>query len=322
MQPYRWFQGLPADELFLDGGGALGVAYAKFMDTLEQHCCAQRNRRGDGGDGEKLRTLQRCSGSSIGALVAACIVVGVQPATIREQMGMIERRAQGVEVDVEAQSPGRRCGMASGVGGPRLPLAYATDALREGIAFVLRACAAAHDEAVPLSELTMADAEAVLGIELVVAVSVDRGRGPHAGCAPVIALSSRVHRGMLLRDALHASMAIPGVICPISYHGLTISDGSYGYTHPAKIIERYTAPHDHRRDRISAAVLIDSVEHYISIGGRDEKKCADYVTRLRVEGGAHSRDFSGVWGGSARLALDQSGHDAAMMLIAAFGSTL
>jgi hypothetical protein len=108
------------------------------------------------------------------------------------------------------------CGSKAGSGSNtkmQLPLLYATDAIREGIAFAVRTCIGANG--IPPSELTMADAEAVLGIEFVVAVTIDHGRGAHSGADKVIALSSRVHRTLLVRDALHASMGIPGVIHPL-----------------------------------------------------------------------------------------------------------
>jgi predicted acylesterase/phospholipase RssA len=46
---------------------------------------------------------------------------------------------------------------------------------------------------------------------------------------------------MLVRDALHASMGIPGVIHPLLYHGRYLADGSFGRTHPARVIRDYTA---------------------------------------------------------------------------------
>jgi hypothetical protein len=243
-RPYRWFVGTTVDELYLDGGGALGVAYAEFMHALEEGVARNPKRVRD-----PAGRLKRCSGSSIGALVAFAIVVGVHPRALHEQMGQMERMEQimqmdNIEVSAMRNGAGCRAGFVSGTCGRRagsnakpeirLPLSYATDAIREGIAFVIRVCTA--ENGIPPAELTMADAEAVLGIELVVAVTVNHGRGPHSGTAHVIALSSRVHPTLLVRDAMHASMGIPGVIHPLLYHGRYLADGSFGREHPARTI--------------------------------------------------------------------------------------
>jgi predicted acylesterase/phospholipase RssA len=306
-RPYPWFAGTTVDELFLDGGGALGISYSEFMYVLDEGVA--RRARGEQG---RRGGLKRCSGSSIGALVAFSIVMGVHPRAMNDEMRKLSEIGTSLEAgDVDLAEHQRDTPAANPT--LRLPLSYATDALREGISFVIRVCT--EGSGIPASELTMADAEAVLGIELVVAVTVDRGLGPHLGEDHVIALSSRVHTDMLVRDALHASMGIPGVIHPLHYHGRYLADGSFGRLHPARVIRDYTAPGDDRTGRTSAAVIIQSREHYISMCAKSERRVADLVVRMTKAEGVSSRQLSGAWHGKLKDALDRCGSEAADELL-------
>lgn len=198
--PYRWSLG--AETVFFGPGGARGVAHIGWVVQ------ADKQTRGRAGNpfARPSVPLVCCGGASIGALVGTLVALGISPHELEELSRTFVAKA----------CPGKPAPTGS-MPTPKLPPTYTTGIL---YAMIMRALRSVEQNP---NQLTLGDVAGVAGVELVLLASV----GPSAGGTPVI-LSARTMPQMLVRDALYASMAIPGVVDPLRASGQRLVDGAYG----------------------------------------------------------------------------------------------